>query len=152
MIYRKVVSLSIAISFIVLCFSGVLSFFYDYSRILATVHTLFGFIFSLGIFLHIVNNWKAISTYSKGLLLIPISLITSLIFSLAFFQVSPLQSFMDVGARFKANSSKNVDMSRHEVLVMDLSKDLELSIDLVRAEHYWHPQMAIWIEDNTGYM
>ena len=29
-------------------------------------------------------------------------------------------------------------------------KGLELDIDLLRSEHYWHPQMAVWTEDMEG--
>ena len=150
MLYRKIVSLSIALSFAVLCCSGILSFFYDYSRVLATIHTVFGFIFSVGILLHVLNNRKPISSYSKGLVLIPLSLVGVLIFSVAYFELPHVQSFMDFGARFKANSSKNINLSSHEVLEMDLSKSVQLSIDLLRSEHYWHPQMAVWVEDLDG--
>jgi len=150
MIYRKTVSLSIALSFIVLCSSGILSFFVDYSRVLATVHTVFGFIFTIGVILHFLNNWKAISTYAKAKFILPIGFICMAIFGVAYFQISPLLSIMDIGARFKSNNGQEVDLTKREVIEMDLSKEVQLSIDLVRAEHYWHPQMAVWIEDNEG--
>ena len=150
MMYRKVVSLSIAISFVVLSSTGVLSYFYDYSRVLASIHTIFGFIFSLGIVLHIVNNWKPISAYPNLKNIIPLGIVGALIFSAAYFQFGPVNSFMDLGAKLKAGNSKQVDISTYEVLEMDLRDDLQLSIDLKRAEHYWHPQMAVWIEDQNG--
>lgn len=148
--YRKVVSLSIAVSFLILSGSGILSYFIDYSRTLATIHTIFGFLFSVGIVLHLLNNLKPLSNYIKGKVIIPIVLVLACLFSAAYFQVEPLPSLMDFGARFKANSGSDVDLSSHEILEMDLSKEVQLSVDLVRAEHYWHPQMAIWTEDIEG--
>ena len=148
--YRKVVSLSIALSFAVLSISGVLSFFYDYSRVLASIHTIFGFVFTVGILLHIINNLKPLSNYSRSWIFGLIGITVAGIFSAAYFQFEPIDAFMNFGARQKAGNSKGVNLGVQEVLEMDLSKKLQLSIDLVRAEHYWHPQMAIWIEDKTG--
>jgi len=148
--YRKVVSLSIAVSFLVLSGSGVLSYFIDYSRTLATIHTVFGFIFSVGIVLHLLNNWKPISNYFKGKVIVPIVFVLVFVFSASYFQIEPLPSLMDFGARFKANTGSAVDLSSHEVFEMNLNKEMQLSIDLVRGEHYWHPQMAIWTEDIEG--
>jgi len=150
MMYRKAVSLSIAISFAVLSCTGILSFFYDYSRVLASIHTIFGFLFSFGIILHLFNNWKPITSYAKAKLLLPLGMIGAGIFAIIYFQLAPVVSFMDFGARSKAISGKNIDLSNHEVIEMDISKEVQLSIDLVRGEHYWHPQMAIWIEDKDG--
>lgn len=148
--YRKIVSLSIAVSFSLLSVTGILSFFVDYSRTLATIHTVFGFIFSFGIVLHIINNWKPITTYSKAKLILPIGALIAAVFAGAYFEVAPMQSLMDFGARAKVNAGKNIDLSNHEIIEMDLSKEVQLSIDLVRGEHYWHPQMAVWVEDKDG--
>lgn len=148
--YRKVVSLSIAISFTVLCCTGIMSFFYDYSRVLASIHTIFGFVFTVGAMLHLFNNWQPLSNYSRSKVLFLIGLIIAGVFSAAYFQLAPVTALMDFGAKQKAGNSKSISLETHDVLEMDLSKDLQLSIDLIRAEHYWHPQMAIWIEDKDG--
>ena len=150
MIYRKIVSLSIALSFLVLSITGVLSYFYDYTRVLATIHTVFGFLFTIGIVLHLFNNLKPLSNYVKGKVIFPIGLLVAFVFSATYFQVPPFSSIMDFGAKLKASNKKGLSLAEHEVLEMDLSRDLELSIDLVRGEHYWHPQMAVWLEDGDG--
>jgi len=57
---------------------------------------------------------------------------------------------MDYGTKLKANSKKKLDPSTYDVVEMPLNKEVQLSIDLLRAEHYWHPQMAVWVEDTVG--
>ncbi len=57
---------------------------------------------------------------------------------------------MDFGSKLKANSGKEVNISEYLVVKMGDGKGLELDIDLLRSEHYWHPQMAVWTEDMEG--
>jgi len=150
MTFRKIVSLSIAFSFSVLMVTGILSYIQDYSRTTATLHTVFGFIFSLGAVLHLTNNFKAIRNYSKGKLILGVFAIAAFLFSGAYFQLPPFSAFIDFGAKLKANSKKGLNQTAYEIVEMDLSKDMELSIDLLRSQHYWHPQMAVWVEDSLG--
>ena len=148
--YRKIVSLSIAFSFVVLSVTGFLSYFYDYSRVLATVHTVFGLLLTFGVICHLSNNWKPLKSYSEGKILFLV-LVGGLAFlTAAYFQVRPLQDFMDSGARSKAGNKKSISHSNYDYVAMNLGKDIELSIDLLRGEHYWHPQMAVWVEDTLG--
>jgi hypothetical protein len=60
---RVWVSLTLAISFIVLSISGLLSFFLPYHRTVATIHTVFGFLFFLAVAPHIWNNFKNLRSY-----------------------------------------------------------------------------------------
>ena len=130
--------------------TGVLSYFREYSRVLASIHTVFGLLFSIGIIFHISNNFKPLKSYSAEKAFILISGIVGIIFASAYFQKEPILSFMDFGAKLKANSQKSLNQSTYEIMDMGVSKDINLSIDLQRAEHYWHPQMAVWIEDSLG--
>ena len=150
MTFRKIVSLSIALSFAVLFITGILSYFIDYSRALASIHTVFGFVFGLGIVLHVINNLKPLKRYFSGAAVWGILLIGILIFFSAYGQISPVKSFMDIGAKLKANSTVHEPLSNQVFVEMDLSNAILLSIDLVKGEHYWHPQMAIWTEDMEG--
>lgn len=54
---------------------------------------------------------------------------------------------MDFGAHQKAGSATELNNSTYEIVKMNMSNAIQLTIDVQRAEHYWHPQMAIWIED-----
>lgn len=134
----------------VLMVTGILSYFQDYSRVTASLHTVFGFLFSIGALLHVTNNFHAIRNYSKGKLIFGIFALATLFFSSAYFQLAPVNAFMDFGAKLKANSKRGLNQTAYEIVEMDLNKEVQLSIDLLRSEHYWHPQMAVWVEDTLG--
>ncbi len=150
MTFRKIVSLSIAISFVVLSATGILSYYKEYSRVIATVHTTFGVLFALGVLFHISNNFKPIKTYASGRFLFPILAILGLVLTGAYFQKEPFLSIMDKGAQLKATSGSGLNLSQYEILEMNMDNDIQLSIDLLRSEHFWHPQIAVWVEDALG--
>lgn len=62
---KNLVSLLTAVCFIVLAVSGILSFFWNYSRQLATIHTVFGYFFMACVGLHLVNNWPSLRSYLR---------------------------------------------------------------------------------------
>ncbi len=148
--FRKIVSLSIALSFMILAITGIISYVKDYSRVTATIHTVFGLLFTVGILLHLTNNFRPIKKYSKGLGLAVIIILGSILFSGAYFQTEPFKSMMDYGTKLKAKTKKGINLTEYEILEMSSNKDIQLSIDLLRSEHYWHPQMAVWVEDTSG--
>lgn len=150
MTFRKLISLSIAVSFVVLFVTGVLSFFQPYSNHTATLHTVFGVLFTFGVVFHLKNNFRSIILYLKGKLPLFIVLIGVLVFFAGYYQMYPLNKFMDFGAKQKATSEKELNRTVFELVEMNTLKDIQLSIDVLRSEHYWHPQMAIWIEDTEG--
>ncbi len=150
MTFRKIISLSIGVSFVVLLITGILSYFQVYSRGTATLHTVFGILFSLGILFHLKNNFRSIKIYAKGRVFLLVILIGTLFFFGASYQTSPFDELMNFGAKQKATSKKELNQSTYEIVEMDVSNDIKLTIDALRSEHYWHPQMAVWIEDEKG--
>lgn len=147
---RKIASLSIGLSFLVLLITGVLSYFQDYSRSTATVHTVFGILFSFGVILHLKNNFRSLKIYTKGKLVVFVFLIGIVFFVGASYQAVPFDLLMDFGAKQKANTTKEINRATYEMLEMNIANELKITIDALRSEHYWHPQMAIWIEDEEG--
>ena len=150
MTFRKIVSLSIALSFVVLLITGLLSYFTEYKRTVATLHTVFGLLFSLAILFHIKNNLRSLKAYSKGKMIVIISLAIILLMIGAYFRIEPFGKMMNYGARLKATSGKEINLSEYEIVEMNIGGEIQLTLDLLRAEHYWHPQMAVWIEDVEG--
>jgi len=150
MTFRKIISLSIGISFVILLITGVLSYFQIYSRSTATLHTVFGILFSLGILFHLKNNIRSLKMYAKGKLILFIALMSALFFLGASYQITPFNQLMDFGAKQKAITKKELNISNYEIVEMNTSNDIQLTIDVLRSEYYWHPQMAIWIEDEHG--
>ena len=150
MTFRKIISLSIAGSFSILLVTGVLSYFLDYHRIIATLHTVFGCLFTLGVLFHLKNNFRPFLSYNKGKLKYIILSAIIVFFAGAYFQAAPFSYLMDFGAQQKATAQKELNLSTYEIIEMNANKDIQLTIDLLRSEHYWHPQMAVWVEDTLG--
>jgi len=150
MTFRKIISLSISLSFIVLSITGILSYFNVYSRVLATLHTIFGLVFIVGILFHFKNNFGSIKRYSKGKIFVFLTLAIALFFFGVYYQLEPFKAIMDFGAKLKATDKQELNHSSYEMIEMNTEDDLKLTIDVLRAEHYWHPQMAIWTEDMRG--
>lgn len=150
MTFRKIISLGIAMSFIILFVTGILSFFSEYTRTVATLHTVFGLIFGIAAFFHIANNFLPLKKYAKGMMLPLVLFVIALFFSSAYYQISPVNSLMNYGARLKAQAGTTKQSSDYEVMELDTENDIQLSLDLLRGEHFWHPQVAIWTEDTLG--
>ncbi|WP_272149679.1 hypothetical protein [Tenacibaculum aiptasiae] len=150
MTFRKIISLSIGLSFIVLLITGVLSYFNAYSRVVATLHTVFGLLFTIGVIFHLKNNFRSLKMYSKGRVFLVVSIVSFIFVLAAYFQMFPFSSMMDFGAKQKATSQQEMNLSEYEIIEMNMDRDVKLSIDLLKSEHYWHPQMAIWLEDKNG--
>ena len=147
---RKFTSLCIGSSFVILLLSGVVSFFEPYAKTTATVHTVFGLLFSIGVFFHIKNNLRSLKAYAtKKVLVIVLSSMAIVVFG-AYFQYGPFGTLMKVGARHKAGSAQNIEGGMYNIVAMDTSKQMQLNIDVLRGAYYWHPQMAIWAEDLEG--
>lgn len=149
MTFRKIVSLSIMLSFVVLAVTGVLSYFQAYSRITATLHTVFGLVFTIGVVGHIWNNLKPIKSYATIRNLSIIGGVVGLLIIGASQQLSPFAALMDAGAEWEAGQKQELNTSTYEIIKRD-GGAINVEVDLLRGEHYWHPQMAIWISDTTG--
>ena len=147
---KKLVSLSIAASFVVLLVTGIVSFWQPYARTTATLHTVFGFLFALGVFFHLRNNFRSLLRYVKSRVVTVILLIGCSFFASAYLQLSPFKDLMDFGASQKADAVREVNHSEYEIITVNTGSAIDLTVDLLSGEHYWHPQMAIWTEDTAG--
>ncbi|NER16564.1 hypothetical protein [Spongiivirga citrea] len=153
MTFRKIISLSIGVSFGILLITGILSYFNNYSRSVATIHTVFGMLFSFGVLFHFKNNFRSIKNYANGKPFIAIIILSTLFFLGAMYQITPFNTLMNFGAKQKSSSKNELNHATYEFLEMNTSNTIQLTIDVLRAEHYWHPQMAVWIEDmNENYI
>lgn len=71
-------------------------------------------------------------------------------FMSAYLQKAPFRNMMDFGAKLKATGEKEMNFNNYEIIEINTENDVQLTIDLMRSVHYWHPQMAIWTEDTAG--
>ena len=103
---RVIVSTSIAVSFLVLSISGVLSYFVQYQRTIAAIHTIFGFLFVLASLFHLKNNLGSLKMYftNKGnrIFLIVLVMACTMVFVLSIKDTPPISLIMDWGAKVKA--------------------------------------------------
>ena len=63
---RSLVSLMVAGSFAVLATTGLLIFFGFSSKMVDTIHSVFGILFMFFAMLHIFNNFRELKSYSKS--------------------------------------------------------------------------------------
>lgn len=145
--YRKFISLSILISFTVLLTTGILEYFLSHTRLVSMLHTVFGLVFSIGVAFHFKNNLKPIQKYAKKRLSIFILAGATGLVAMSWLDLPPFSTLMDAGSKLRAGQAQELDNSLYEVVELNMENDIQLTIDLLRAEHYWHPQMAIWTED-----
>lgn len=147
---RKVVSIAIGLSFVILFVTGILSFAMPYSRSIATLHTVFGGVFALGVLFHITHNFRLLQSYIKEKGALFIGLTVAVVFLGAKYEMPLFQQFMDFGARVKSGSESPVTHNGYELVEMNTKKGTKITLELLRGKHYWHPQMAVWIEDEAG--
>jgi len=147
---RRITSLFMLGTFVVLSVSGLMSYFTEYTRGIATVHTVFGILFTFFGLVHLINNIKPIKNYvqqwSFFLLLSGLALVGFLSYS----EVPTIKAFMDLGARSKAKIGLSDESAGYTKIKMGFDNGNQLSIDIKRAQHFWHPQIAIWTEDKNG--
>ncbi len=157
MLFRKIISISIAICFIAIAVTGILFFFTPYQRTTATIHTIFGFTFLLGVLWHIKNNFPSLKHYvvtknRVSFLKLPflIILLFCVLLLASYSQVKPIKSFMDWGAELKANATVEVDNNSYILHEVNLNDSIKIEVDFLKGKHFWHPQIAIWLEDESG--
>lgn len=148
MIKRPIVSISIAIVFAGLAFSGIWLFFSNNGAFVVLLHTLLGALFIMSAFFHFVNNWQALKRYTtsrfgKWVLLSVFA--TSILLLSDNAQVEKLSR---VYATFKSKQPRAEQSEITQYYQMEPNPNVILE---VRAgEHFWFPQIAVWIEDLQG--
>lgn len=147
---RMATSLAILFIFLVLCVTGVLSFLTEYSRRIATIHSIFGGLFMFAALLHLRNNFKSIKSYSANVIALPVLLLFSIFLYSSYEELMPAKKIMDWSARNKVSVGKIENAKEYEYFELNIDNSIQLDIDLLRGKHFWHPQIAIWTEDTLG--
>ena len=81
--------------------------------------------------------------------LIVFFLLTGL-FAFSFFEPKPVKKLMDWRASVNTSREKEVTFSGYQIYDHADGKDPELTVDFLAGKHFWHPQVAIWLEDSIG--
>ncbi len=171
--WKVCVSLCLAISFLYIGITGVLSYGMPYSGTLSALHTLFGFLFVIASLLHIKNNWKALMSYlrkspEKSTGYRKEFLVSVLICLLLTFggvtRIPPLGIFLDIGYQLRtAQKVEEESYQRISTRLEHSNSGQHIIIDLRKGSQFSHkvplflgmsytvvPQVAIWVEDTQG--
>jgi hypothetical protein len=73
----------------------------------------------------------------------------TVVFICSWFQLQPAKSLLDWKATKKANASIENTYS-YQVYDYSNGESPIITVDILKREHFWNPQVAIWLEDTTG--
>lgn len=156
---RKVISLTIAISFCVISITGVLMYVRPFTKTTSSIHTLFGLLFLVTAFLHIINNLKPLKMYSlnthkyfvsKSLMFIS-TLVVLVLFGV-YFNVPGFNLLYNFGNEYR-NSITGIETLEDGTEIISIDKDFNkvfLEIEAKRGPTFRYAMMVIWIEDMEG--
>ncbi|MEM6722963.1 MAG: DUF4405 domain-containing protein, partial [Bacteroidota bacterium] len=152
---RKAVSLFILFSFLILSVTGVFMYIQPFEKGVATLHSLAGFLFMVGVGLHLGNNIKAMVNYfrSKANLRINVSRtalgyvgVLSVISLMTLFGLPPFSNVYEWGRSLRGET----DLYYKQIATNQQLNGHSLSVEVVQGNPTWVPTIAIWVEDQVG--
>lgn len=151
---RKWVSLSTALTFVVVSVSGILVFFLPFSITLVGLHSLMGFAFLALIGLHVWNNRRHLTSYARGRLLWLTLAITASLTALFLWQPAPVKAVLAL-SRNTGPPKEHFEMNESG-MVFDYQPSPQYRMRLtVKPGPAYHttppPHVAIWLENQGGY-
>ncbi|WP_442267492.1 DUF4405 domain-containing protein [Tenacibaculum sp. ZS6-P6] len=156
---RKIISISIAISFMVLCITGILMYTKPFYKITASIHTVFGFLFTLMAIIHMRNNIKPLKMYSvnKKNNFLSIPLITSLVvmgvlITGILLNISGFNTVYEYGNEYRNSleGKKILADGTESITVNEDISNVNIEIDVKIGEAFRYAMMVIWVEDMDG--
>lgn len=159
---RKLIGISIALTFLVLGVTGIIMYIIPYSKIVSSVHTLFGIVFIGAAIFHLKNNWKVLKTYStenkskqsfkfsKPFYII--TAISSLILVGQLYALPPMNLIYQWGNSLR-NSQQGKSATNNEYEIIDLPEavgETHLVIEAKKGPSFKYPLFAVWLENGEG--
>jgi hypothetical protein len=151
---RRVVSLLIAFTFLVMAVTGVLAFFQPFSIQLVGLHSLMGFVFIAFILAHIANNGRNLKTYLKSPLVWLVIVVSMGLSALFFFQPAPVKAVLRLSENLGPALDRFEATNEGMVYQYHPSDDYQLKFTLIAGPAYdveTPPRVAIWLENQGGY-
>lgn len=75
---------------------------------------------------------------------------TALISSAAYNSFGPFRSIADWRAVYKTQMKREIDDKEYELFDFSEGNQSFLTVDFLKGQHFWHPQVAIWVETTDG--
>ncbi len=143
------VSVFIGASFFVLVATGLFAFFLGYNDLNMVLHVIFGWLFLIGAALHFRNNIKPIKFYlqqKRSWWLVGVASVLTFGFS------SSMQPFTSVSQWYLQHKTKLPRQAKSEFSVYNFTAEAmpNLEVEMMAGEHFWFPQVVIWLEDTAG--
>jgi hypothetical protein len=86
--------------------------------------------------------------FRKEFLFVLVLLAGLLAFS--YYEPQPIKKMMDWRASRNALAESEVNPAAYQTYDHTDGAEPELTLDFLKGKHFWHPQVAIWLEDSTG--
>ncbi len=151
---RPFVSSFIALTFVVMAVTGILSFVREFSLVIVGVHALSGMVFIGVVGCHVSNNFRSLRTYFRGrsgrlAILLSLALTTTLVL-----QPGPIKALLGLSGNL-GPAMDRFEMSENGVTYhYNPAPEYRLTLT-VRAGHAFDvekpPAVAIWLENQGGY-
>ncbi|WP_106794000.1 DUF4405 domain-containing protein [Aquimarina sp. Aq78] len=156
---RKLVSISIALIFLIVSITGVLMYIKPYYKITASMHTVFGFLFSILVVFHITNNIKPLKMYSinsknnfLNVRFITLLFIAGILFTGLLFNVSGFNKIYDFGNEYRNSlqGKETLEDGTQSINIKNEINEVTVEIDVKIGDAFRYAMMVIWVEDIDG--
>ena len=157
---RRLLGSILLITFLILSITGALMYFISFEKNIASIHTLFAFLFILSMVFHILNNKKPLLNYVTGKKLAKskklqsplIFLILSLIAMGLYHDIPILNEVYNWGNQIRNRQIGKIEET-FEYQIINLEKTIgnqKITIEFKKGEAFQYPLFAIWTEDLLG--
>ncbi len=152
---KNLISLSVAIAFVLLSMTGILLFVKQKAHFIEMTHTIFGVVFIGFAIFHILNNWDSIKAYSKdrksGSIkkeLVVASLITGIILVLSVTEV--LEPVAEFGRIFASGDKRPQTVNFAEKKTLDSTQGHAVVLLIQKGKETAFSGVTVEVADTTG--
>jgi hypothetical protein len=151
---RRIISLLIMLTFLVMSVTGTLAFFRPFSIKIVGLHALMGFVFMAFIVVHILNNSRQLKGYSKCPILGLLIAVTAGLSALFFFQPAPVKAVLGVSQNLGPALDRFEVKEDGVVYQYAPSDDYQMELTVKTGPNFDQedpPKIAIWLENQGDY-
>ncbi len=152
---KNLISLTVAIAFVLLSLTGILLFVKQKAHFIEMTHTIFGLLFIGFAIFHIINNWDSIKGYSKdrksGSIkkeLVVASLITGIILVLSVTEV--LEPIAEFGRIFASGAKRPSTVNFAEKKTLDSTNGHAVVLLVQKGKEVTFSGVSVEVADTTG--
>ena len=152
---KNLISLTVAIAFVLLSITGILLFVKQKAHFIEMTHTIFGLLFIGFAIFHILNNWDSIKAYSKdrksGSIkkeLVVASLITGIILVLSVTEV--LEPVAEFGRIFASGDKRPQTVNFAEKKTLDSTQGHAVVLLIQKGKETAFSGVTVEVADTTG--